>query len=45
MFDRRGAAACRSTWKKVYAESHKNGVLVNEVEPVFLEPTDYSAIK
>ena len=32
-------------WKKVYAESHKNGVLVNKVESVFLEPTDYSAIK
>jgi hypothetical protein len=32
-------------WKKVYAESHKNGVLVKKVESVFLDPTDYSAIK
>jgi hypothetical protein len=32
-------------WKKVYAESHKNGVLVNKVESVFLVPTDYSALK
>jgi NIPSNAP len=32
-------------WKKVYAESHKNGALVNKVESVFLEPTDYSAMK
>jgi hypothetical protein len=32
-------------WKKAYAESHKNGALVNKVESVFLESTDYSAIK
>jgi uncharacterized protein (DUF1330 family) len=32
-------------WKQVYAESHKNGVLVQKVESVFLEPTDYSPIK
>jgi uncharacterized protein (DUF1330 family) len=32
-------------WKKVYAESQKNGVLVRKVESVFLEPTDYSPIK
>ncbi|MGA8352498.1 MAG: NIPSNAP family protein [Isosphaeraceae bacterium] len=32
-------------WKKVYAESHKNGVMVNKVESVFLEPANYSAIK
>ena len=32
-------------WKKVYAESHKNGVLVNKVESVYLDPTDYSAMK
>lgn len=32
-------------WKKVYAESHKNGPLVKKVESVFLEPTDYSALK
>ena len=46
--------AARKTWKefgddpewiKVKAESHKNGVLVSKVESVFLEPTDYSAIK
>jgi hypothetical protein len=32
-------------WKKVFAESHKNGVLVKKVESVFLDPTDYSATK
>jgi hypothetical protein len=32
-------------WKRVYAESHKNGVLVNKVESVYLDPTDYSAMK
>lgn len=32
-------------WKKVYAESHKNGVLVKEVKSVYLEPADYSALK
>ena len=32
-------------WKKVFAESHKNGVLVNKVEAVYLDPTDYSPIK
>jgi NIPSNAP len=32
-------------WKRVYAESHKNGVLVNKVESVYMEPTDYSALK
>jgi uncharacterized protein (DUF1330 family) len=32
-------------WRKVYAESHKNGVLVKKVDSVFLEPTDYSAMK
>jgi NIPSNAP len=32
-------------WKKVYAESHANGVLVKKVESVFLVPTDYSALK
>ena len=26
-------------------ESHKNGVLVKKVDSVFLEPTDYSAMK
>jgi hypothetical protein len=34
-----------SEWKKVYAQSHKNGVLVKKVESVFLVPTDYSALK
>ena len=32
-------------WQKVYAESHKNGVLVKKVDSVFLDPTDYSPIK
>jgi hypothetical protein len=32
-------------WRQVYAESHKNGVLVKKVESVFMEPTDYSEMK
>ena len=32
-------------WKRVYEESHKNGVLVGKVESVYMEPTDYSALK
>jgi len=32
-------------WRKVYEESHKNGVLVNKVDSVFMEPTDYSEMK
>ncbi len=32
-------------WKRVYAESHKDGVLVKKVESVYLDPTDYSALK
>jgi hypothetical protein len=32
-------------WQKVYAESHKDGVLVKKVDSMFLDPTDYSAIK
>jgi hypothetical protein len=32
-------------WQKVREESHKNGVLVRKVESVFLEPTDYSAMR
>ena len=32
-------------WKKVYAESHKNGVIVAKVESVFMDPTDYSPIQ
>jgi hypothetical protein len=31
-------------WKKAYAESHKNGVLVARVENAFLSATDYSAL-
>lgn len=32
-------------WKKVRGESHRNGVLVNKVDSVYLDPTDYSPIK
>lgn len=32
-------------WQKVYAESHKDGVIVKTVESKFLAPTDYSPIK
>ena len=32
-------------WKQVYAESHKEGVIVGKVESVFMDPTDYSSIK
>lgn len=32
-------------WQKARDESHKNGVLVKKAESVFLDPTDYSAIK
>jgi hypothetical protein len=32
-------------WQKVREESEKNGGLVKKVDSVFLEPTDYSAIK
>jgi NIPSNAP len=32
-------------WQKVREESHKNGVLVMKVDSVFLEPTDYSALR
>lgn len=32
-------------WKRVYAESHKDGVIVGKVESVYLDPTDYSALK
>ncbi len=32
-------------WQKVFAESHKDGVLVKKVDSVFLDPTDYSPIK
>lgn len=32
-------------WKKVKAESEKDGALVEKIESVFLRPTDYSPIK
>src|SRR5262249_27619447 len=32
-------------WRRVRDESHRNGVLVDHVDSVFLEPTDYSALK
>ncbi len=32
-------------WKKAQAESEKDGKIVSRVESVFLDPTDYSAIK
>jgi hypothetical protein len=32
-------------WKRVYAESHKDGVIVGKVESVYMDPTDYSAMK
>jgi hypothetical protein len=32
-------------WRKVYEESHKNGVLNKKVESVYMEPTDYSEMK
>jgi hypothetical protein len=32
-------------WKRVYAESHKDGKIVEKVESVFMDPTDYSPVK
>ena len=32
-------------WKKAFAESHKDGVIVKKVISQFLTPTDYSPIK
>jgi hypothetical protein len=32
-------------WRKVYEESHKNGVLVDKVDSIYMEPTDYSELK
>ena len=32
-------------WKKVYAESQKDGALVSKVESKMLAPTDYSPMK
>jgi hypothetical protein len=32
-------------WQKIAAESERNGRIVQKVESVFLDPTDYSPIK
>jgi hypothetical protein len=32
-------------WKKVYEDSHKDGVIVGKVESVYLDATDYSPMK
>jgi hypothetical protein len=32
-------------WQKARAESEKDGALVNKVESVFLDPTEYSPLK
>jgi len=32
-------------WKKAYAESHKNGPLVDKVISQIMTPTDYSSLK
>lgn len=32
-------------WKKVYAESHKDGPIVMKIDSVFMESTDYSPIR
>jgi hypothetical protein len=32
-------------WKKARAESEKDGKLVNKVESVYMNPTDYSPLK
>jgi hypothetical protein len=32
-------------WQRVREESHKDGVIVGKVESVYLDPTDYSALK
>ena len=32
-------------WKKAQADSEKDGKIVKQVESVYLDPTDYSAIK
>ena len=32
-------------WQKARDESHKNGVIVKKVDSVYMDPTDYSAIK
>ena len=35
----------KAEWQKARAESEKDGPIVKKVESVYLEPTDYSAIK
>ena len=32
-------------WQRVYKESHKDGVIVDKVESVYMDPTDYSELK
>ncbi len=32
-------------WKKVFAESHKNGIIVKEVHSTTMTPTDYSGLR
>jgi len=32
-------------WKKVFAESHKNGIIVKEVKSTTMTPVDYSPIR
>ena len=32
-------------WKKVFAESHKDGVIVKKVESTLIKPVDYSPIR
>lgn len=39
------AFAADPEWQRVKAESEKDGKLVNKVDSVFLEPTDYSPIQ
>ena len=34
-----------SEWKKVFAESEKDGKLVSKVDSVYMNPTDYSPVK
>jgi len=34
-----------SEWKKVFAESHKDGVIVKNVESKLMKPVDYSPIR
>jgi len=32
-------------WKKAFAESHKSGVIVKQIESRLMKPTDYSPIR